>query len=199
MKALPIVALFLSFPLTFFSDPAHAARRMIDAKKSRVGFEIVKYKIGATVEGNFDRFSGSVNIGKGSMMSGVTADIAVGSINTGKQKRDDHLRSADFFDVEKSENAVMKFRQGPGKVKIEDRFKLPGKLTLKGKTRDVSLDVKRVGPGRFKALTKINKDDFGVTWNRPLEKNLWKKFKGIVGKTVIGSEVDVRLDIVLEK
>ena len=165
----------------------------IDPQRSQVKFEIVKYKIGAPVQGKFDQFSGSAVI-VGNKIQGVIAKIKVASINTENDKRDQHLRSADFFGVDKEVNKTMIFKQTAA-VTLATQFRLSGTLTLKGVTRPVVLRVERVSPVRLKARTKINKQDFGVTWNKPLEKSLWKRIKGVVGKTVIGEEVDIFLDI----
>ena len=187
----------MAFLFSFGGPNSWAEIQKIDTTRSQVGFEIMKYKIGEPVMGKFDRFSGSVTI-KDGKMSDVSADIHVASINTKNEKRDNHLRSPDFFDVEKSANKIMKFRQGPPAT-IARNFKLRGNLTLKGVTRAVIMDVQQLGKNRFKARTQINKKDYGVTWNRPLEKSLWKRIKGAVGKTVIGEEVGVVLDIALKK
>ena len=170
----------------------------IDQKLSHVGFEIMKYKIGALVKGKFDRFSGSAKIAKGKV-SGVSANIEVASINTENEKRDTHLRSPDFFDVARPANKIMSFRQS-GTAPISARFNLRGDFTLKGVTKPIILNVQRIGKNHYKARTKINKAEYGVTWNRPLEKSLWKKFKGkVLGKTIIGEEIDIVLDIVLRE
>ena len=188
MKGLIYIACFLSLSVFAKTYDIHPDR-------SRVEFEIMKYKIGSAIQGKFDRFKGSVHIKKGKVTD-VRADIQVASINTDNEKRDKHLRSPDFFDVEKPSNRIMSFRQTEEATMAAD-FQVKGNLTLKGTTKKVVLDVKKVSLKRFKASVKINKKDFGVTWNAPLEKNLWKKIKGIVGKTVIGEEVEVLLDIIL--
>ena len=165
----------------------------IDPQRSQVTFEIVKYKIGVPVQGKFDQFSGSAVI-VGNKIQEVIAKIKVASINTENDKRDQHLRSADFFGVDEETNKIMMFKQTAA-VTLAPQFRLSGTLTLKGITRPVVLRVERVSPVRFKARTKINKQDFGVTWNKPLEKSLWKRIKGVVGKTIIGEEVEIFLDI----
>ena len=167
----------------------------IDKKKSHVGFEIVKYKIGKVVQGRFDVFSGSLDLVSGKMKN-VKADISVISINTENEKRDAHLRSPDFFDGQNPIKKTMKFRQTK-EASIQEKFDLEGELTLNGVTRPVTLSINKVFKTHFKARTRIDKTDFGMTWNRPLEKSLWKRIKGIVGKRAIGDDVDVVLDIVL--
>ena len=194
MRATGITLLFLSIsflgPLDGFSKTYK-----IDRVHSKVGFEIVKYKIGSPVQGRFDVFNGTVDIADGKM-SNVSADIVVASINTENEKRDAHLRSPDFFAVEEASNKKMMFRQSE-MATVSDNFKLKGNFTLKGVTKPIVLDVERVKENRYKANVRIDKRDYGVTWNKPLEKNLWKRIKGVVGKTTIGENVDIVLDIIL--
>ena len=188
MKKLTTIACFLALS-------AFAKTYEIHPNLSKVRFQIMKYKIALPVQGKFDQFGGSVDIENGEVIN-VRADIQVASINTDNEKRDKHLRSPDFFDIEKPANQIMSFRQTKGAT-IADRFQLEGNLTLKGITKKVILNVQQISPNHFMARGKINKKDFGITWNRPLEKSLWKKIKGIVGKTVIGENVEIILDIVL--
>ena len=127
----------------------------------------------------------------------VSTDIHMNSINTENEKRDAHLKSPDFFDVEKPAYSMMKFRQTKEAV-VSKNFLMKGDLTLKGVTRSIVLAVEKVEDKEFKAKTRINKKDYGVTWNKPLEKSLWKRIKGSLGKTVIGEEVDIVLHIFLK-
>lgn len=182
--------LLMALSLTTFS----AQLKIADS--SKVGFSIQKHKIGAPVDGRFDDFSGTVTIADG-MMSAVNVTIQMKSINTENEKRDNHLRSPDFFDVTTKGNETMTFVSNDS-VKVANKFKLKGTLTLKGVTKDVVLDVAKTGDKKFSATTTINKSEFNVKWNRELEKSDWKKFKGLIAKTVLGEDVDIKLMVHLQ-
>lgn len=147
----------------------------------------------AKVHGGFERFSGSLNYDKGNPeKSTVEATLEAGSINTKEPQRDAHLKSADFFDVEKF--PVLTFRS-TSIVANQGRLKLEGDLTIRDITRKVVLDVE--GPseelkdpwGRSRigvsASTKISRKDFGLTWNAALE----------AGGVLVGDAVTINLDL----
>lgn len=163
---------------------------------SKIGFEITKYKVAQVVEGRFKEFSGSVDMNEGKLEN-VNVTIKTASIDTGSEKRDNHLRSGDFFDVEKETNKNITFKSD-GPVMVSDSFKVPGKLKMKGVTKPVVLNVTKKGENTFEATTVINKNDFGIEWNRPLEKGAWESLKsslqGFAGN-IIGNDVNVKLMI----
>jgi polyisoprenoid-binding protein YceI len=133
--------------------------------ESRIGFAIKG--LGRTVNGRFGSFSGRLIHGAGDgVMASGSVDVA--SIDTGIAKRDKHLRSADFFDAEQHPQITF----GSRRIIAEgDRYDIPGTLTIKGVSRDVSLLGRRLAaaPGdasgtiRIAAEATINRHDFGVT------------------------------------
>ena len=185
-----IIALIL--PLT-----ASASTWDIDPQHSDVGFK-VKHLMISNVKGHFDKYTGVVEINdKDITKSKVQVSIDTNSINTNVDKRDQHLRSADFFDVAKF--PTMTFVSTQVATAGKDRLKVTGTLTLHGITKEVILDVE--GPsaeskdpwGNIRkgatATTKINRKDFGLVWNAALE----------TGGVVVGDEITITLEIEMIK
>jgi polyisoprenoid-binding protein YceI len=166
----------------------------IDAAHSQVGFA-VKHLMISTVRGRFGAVSGTVTFPEGDYADGqVDVTIDAASIDTREDKRDAHLRSADFFDVEKFPALTFKSRR------VQDvngeTFQLVGDLTIKDVTREVVLDVEVEGfqkdpwgnqKAGFSASTRVNRKDFGLTWNQALE----------TGGLLVGDEIKISLDIQL--
>src|SRR5688572_20228745 len=160
----------------------------IDAAHSQVGFA-VKHLMIATVRGRFSSVSGTVEFPEGDYKDAradVTIDAA--SIDTREEKRDAHLRSADFFDVEKFPTLAFKSRRV--QAISGDTFQLVGDLTIRDITREVVLDVEVEGFQKdpwgnrragFSASTKVNRKDFGLTWNQALE----------TGGLLVGDEIKI--------
>ncbi|AJE03137.1 YceI family protein [Geobacter pickeringii] len=176
---------------------APAASWNIDPDHSNVGFK-VRHLMVSNVRGNFEKHSGTVEIDeKDITKSKVEVTIDTSSINTNVQKRDEHLRSADFFDVAKY--PTMTFVSKKVARAGKDRLKVTGDLTLHGVTRQVVLDVE--GPSKESkdpwgnirrgatANTRINRKDFGLVWNKALES----------GGVVVGDEVTITLEIEMVK
>lgn len=176
---------------------ASAASWSIDTDHSSIGFK-VRHMMVSNVKGDFGKFNGVVEIDdKDLTKSKVEVVIDTASINTGVAKRDDHLKSADFFDVAKY--PTMTFVSGKVKKVGNGTLEVYGKLSLHGVTRDVVLDVE--GPTReYKdpwgnvkrgatATTRINRKDFGLTWNKAVES----------GGVVVGDEITIALEIELLK
>jgi polyisoprenoid-binding protein YceI len=176
---------------------ATAATYNIDSDHSNVGFK-VRHLMVSNVKGSFEKHSGVVSINdKDITKSKVEVTIDTASVNTGVQKRDDHLRSAEFFDVAKY--PTMTFVSNKVAKAGKDRLKVTGYLTLHGITKEVVLDVE--GPskeskdpwGNFRsgavASTKINRKDFGLVWNKALE----------TGGVAVGEEVTINLEIEMIK
>lgn len=176
---------------------AIAATWTIDPEHSHVEFK-VRHLMVSNVKGNFEKFSGTVDIDdKDITRSKVSVAIDTNSINTNVQKRDDHLRSADFFDV--ATYPAMTFVSKKVAKAGKDRLKVTGDLTLHGVTRQVVLDVE--GPSKetrdpwgnirkgATATTKINRKDFGLNWNKALE----------TGGVVVGDEVTITLEVEMIK
>ena len=166
----------------------------IDNAHSEVGFA-VKHLMISTVRGRFGKVSGQVEFPEGNYGDGradITIDAA--SIDTREDKRDAHLRSADFFDVEKFPELTFKSRRV--QAISGDTFQLVGDLTIKGITREVVLDVEVEGfqkdpwgnrKAGFSATTRVNRKDFGLTWNQALE----------TGGLLVGDEIKISLDVQL--
>ncbi|MET8387187.1 YceI family protein [Streptosporangium canum] len=150
----------------------------IDPVHSEVGF-VVRHLMISKVRGRFAGFEGRIVTGDDPLESSVTATIDLTSVDTGNKQRDDHVRSADFFDVDK--HPAMTYRSG-GIRPDGDGFLLDGELTLKGVTRPVplKLEINGFGPDAFAAdpfagaragftaTGEINRMDFGVSYNGPV-------------------------------
>lgn len=176
---------------------ASAATWTIDPDHSNVGFK-VRHLMVSNVKGHFDKHTGTVEINDQDITkSRVEVTIDTSSINTNVQKRDDHLRSADFFDVAKF--PTMTFVSKKVAKAGKDRLKVTGDLTLHGVTKQVVLDVDALSReskdpwGAIRrgttASTKINRKDFGLVWNKALE----------TGGVAVGDEVLITLEIEMIK
>jgi polyisoprenoid-binding protein YceI len=145
----------------------------IDTVHSEVSF-VVRHLVVSKVRGRFDRFSGTIVTDENLDRSSVNVTIDASSINTNEPNRDNHVRSADFLDVEHFPNIT--FRSTA--VRNEGgRFFVDGELTIRGETRPVTLDVEANGftpdlrggtRAGFSASTEINRNDFGVSYNGPI-------------------------------
>jgi polyisoprenoid-binding protein YceI len=138
----------MSVPTTATAIPGYVAGTWsIDPVHSEIGFS-VRHMMVSKVRGKFDTFSGEVVTGEDPLKSSVTAEIELSSINTGNEQRDAHIRSADFFEVEKHQK--MTYRSTG--VRLEDgEYVLDGELTLKDVTRSVplKLEINGFGPDPF--------------------------------------------------
>jgi polyisoprenoid-binding protein YceI len=163
----------------------------IDTAHSEVGFA-VRHMMISTVRGSFGEFAGTFTYVKGQPAEwSAEVTIQTASIDTREQKRDEHLRSADFFDVEN--HPTMTFKST--KVETgENGFKLHGELTLLGVTRPVVLDVEPSGEitdpwgnqrAGFSARGKIARKDWGMTWSQSMD----------AGGVVVGDEVRIELEV----
>jgi polyisoprenoid-binding protein YceI len=130
----------------------------------------------SNVRGRFTGISGTVvDADEDPKRSSVKVAVDVTTLITGDPQRDEHLRSADFFDVAKYPSMTFESRRVTGS---RDKFTVTGDLTIHGQTREVTLDVTFNGTGTnplgqpvagFTAETKINRKDFGLNWNLALE------------------------------
>ena len=163
----------MTAPSTELSVPGYqAATWNIDAAHSEVGFS-VRHMMVSKVRGKFDTFSGQFVTGEDPLGSSVTAEIELASINTGNEQRDEHIRSADFFEVEKHQK--MTYRSTG--VRVSDgEYVLDGELTIKGITKPVELSGIVRGPVPvpnhdgsssdrlgLDLTTTVNRRDFGLT------------------------------------
>lgn len=151
-----------------------AGTYVIDTSHSTVGFNVRHAGI-AKVRGAFNEFEGNVVVAEDFADSSAQVTIQTASIDTRNEARDQHLRSADFFDV--ASHPTMTF-SATGVAGGGEDFSLRGDLTINGVTRPVEFEVEyngaavdpfgneRVG---FEAETVINRKDFGLTWNAALE------------------------------
>jgi polyisoprenoid-binding protein YceI len=165
----------------------------IDPAHSVAEFKI-KHMMISNVKGQFTKLKGSVTLNERDItQSQVEASIDANSINTGEPQRDAHLKSADFFDVEKFPTLTFQStrlgRAGDGELKVT------GDLTIHGVTHNVAFHVEGpTAPGKdpwgntrigLSATTKISRKDFGLTWNAALE----------TGGILVGDEVTITLDV----
>jgi polyisoprenoid-binding protein YceI len=160
-------------------DPAHSA----------IEFR-VKHMVIQTVKGRFRDFDGAIVTGAEPTISG---SIRVASLDTLHEERDAHLRSRDFFDVER--HPEISFEASGLQFNGDDRhFSLPGQLTIKGVTRPIMLDgelhgtIADAGGGEQIALAlrgQLDRSDYGLVWNRLLE----------TGNVLVGETVDLVLDV----
>jgi polyisoprenoid-binding protein YceI len=167
-----------------------AATWNIDPVHSEVGFS-VRHMMVSKVRGRFTTFSGQIVTAEDPTKSSATAEIDLGSINTGQDQRDDHIRSADFFEVEKYPTMTY---QSTG-VRVEDgEYILDGDLTLKGVTKSVPLKVEVNGFGPdayggtragFTATGEINRRDFNVNFTAPMQN----------GGVVVADKIQLHLEI----
>jgi polyisoprenoid-binding protein YceI len=147
----------------------------IDPSHSLVEFS-VRHMMISTVKGRFTGVQGSiVDIADNSSLSSVEVEIDPASISTSDDKRDGHLRSPDFFDVETYPKITFKSTSVQG---TRDEFKITGDLTVRDQTRPVTLDATFNGTGTnpygmeiasFSASTRLNRKDWGLNWNVALE------------------------------
>jgi polyisoprenoid-binding protein YceI len=164
----------------------------IDATHSGINFTI-RHMVVAKVRGRFAKYTGTVQLDENDLTrSVVEATIDASSIDTGTPQRDEHLRSADFFDVAKFPE--LRFRSTRIE-KVEDAlYRVVGDLTIRDVTREVSLDVEYGGQAKdpwgnarsgFVAKTAIDRKDFGLKWNQALE----------AGGVLVADRVDIELDV----
>jgi len=167
----------------------------LDSTHSQVEFS-VKHMMFTTVRGRFADAEGTIRMNPDSPSeSSVEVTIDAASLDTGVEDRDNHLRSGDFFDVESYPTLTFRSRQVEGSFQSPgDSFKIIGDLTIRGVTREVTLDASFEGTGTdpwggsragFSARTSIDRRDFGLTWNQALE----------TGGVLVGHEVKIDLQI----
>lgn len=179
------------------ATPALAASYTVDASHSRVGFS-VSHMMVSTVRGEFGTFTGTVDYDPANVgATKVDGKVSIGSVDTRDQKRDDHLKSPDFFDSAKFPE--MTFKSKSVKNVTNDTFDLLGDLTIRGVTKEVTFKVNKLPADRkdpwgnmksgTRATTVINRKDFGVNWNKDLDG----------GGYIVGDEVTIELDVELAR
>lgn len=175
--------------LAALSGLASAASYQVDTAHTSVTFHV--RHLFTKVMGRFDKFEGKIEFDPAKPAEAkVEGSIDAASINTNNEKRDTHLRSKDFFDVEQFPKITF------ASTKVSDvdgqRGKLHGNLTIRGVEKPVVLDVEYLGTGSdpwgnkksgFSAKTKINRKDFGLAWNEALE----------AGGVLVGDEIEIEI------
>jgi len=171
---------------TWAIDPAH----------SLVEFA-VKHLMISTVKGRFGDVKGTVRYDETDpQQSQVEIEIQTATIDTHNEQRDNHLRSPDFFDAQQHPTMTFKSRRLDGDINAE--FKLVGDLTIKGTTREVTLESEFQGRTRdpwggermgFSATGKINRQHFGLHWNQALDAGGW----------VLGDDIKIVIEVELVK
>ncbi|HEY5512149.1 MAG TPA: YceI family protein [Geomonas sp.] len=192
-----LVRMLAAVALLMLPSLAFASTWNIDPDHTSTGFK-VRHLMVSNVKGTFGKVQGVVNIDDRDITrSSVSVTVDTASIDTGVAKRDADLRSANFLEVAKF--PTMTFVSTKVAKSGADGLKVTGNLTLHGVTRPVVLDVE--GPSReskdpwgnlrrgASASTKINRKDFGLTWNKALE----------TGGVVVGDEVDISIEVEMIK
>jgi polyisoprenoid-binding protein YceI len=168
----------------------------IDPVHSRVEFA-VKHMMITTVRGSFTGVTGTITLDETDLgRSSVNVEIDAASIDTHDAQRDAHLRTADFLDVERF--PTITFRSTSVEPKGDDDLRVIGDLTIRGTTRQVTLDTTYNGRGTnpwgqevigYEAETTINRKDFGLEWNVALEAGGW----------LVGDDLKITIDIQAKK
>lgn len=168
----------------------------LDKSHSSVNFSVT-HMVVSEVDGSFKDFSAEVKAGQADFSDlSTTFTIQTASVTTADEKRDGHLKSADFFDAEKFPTIV--FISSSIKKISDNKYELNGDLTMKGVTKKVKWDLKYNGSVKdqrgnihagFKASTTINRMDFGVSWNKTLD----------AGGVVVSEEVPISVNVELVK
>jgi polyisoprenoid-binding protein YceI len=168
-----------------------SATYAIDATHSNVEF-VVRHLMISKVRGRFGTFQGTLQVPEGSdLPSAIDVSIVTASVDTRENQRDTHLRSADFFEVEKYPAMHFTGKRFEGTA---ENFTITGDLTIRDVTREVTLNAQFEGRNgdpwggqriAYSASTSINRKDFGLTWNNALE----------TGGVMVGDEVKIELDI----
>lgn len=183
-------SILLTLLAGLLATPAFAGTWTVDASHSKAEFK-VKHLMVSTVNGRFSDVKGTMEYTPGKIQDAkVTIEVATASVDTDEPKRDEHLRSADFFDV--ATYPTMKFIS----KKITDK-KITGDLTIRGVTKEVSFDIIDGPTGIIKhpftgkdvfgasARTTINRQDFGVSWNKKLD----------AGGVIVSDNVEITINL----
>lgn len=164
----------------------------IDTAHSGIHFS-VRHMVVAKVRGRFTDWQGSVQFDpERPEQSSISVSIQAASIDTGVSQRDDHLRSSDFFDVERF--PTLEYRSQRIDRVSEERFRVYGELSLHGVTRPVTLDAELLGRGKdlagndrvaFSARASLDRTEFDLGWNQVLE----------AGGVMVGTRIELELEV----
>ncbi len=161
----------------------------IDLVHSSVGFT-AKHLVISNTKGQFKEFTGVIILDeKDISKSSVNVTIKTASISTDNERRDNHLKSADFLEVEKHPEITFKSKSV---MKTDDGYKMVGDLTIRGVTKEVTIPFALVGPVEamgtrigLEASLTINRHDYGVSWSKTLDN----------GGLVVSNEIKITLEI----
>jgi polyisoprenoid-binding protein YceI len=180
-----VASIVLALLLTGFANAAD--QYSLDGAHSSIGFKVTHLVI-SKVRGSFQKFSGKLMYDEADpTKSSVEVTIDAASIDTDNEKRNNHLRSPDFFDVEKYPEITFKSKSIK---KVEDGYVATGDFTMHGVTKEIELPFKITGTitdprGSHRigveAAVSINRQDYGLTWSKTLE----------TGGLVVSDEVDI--------
>ena len=167
----------------------------LDPTHTHIGFT-VRHMMVAKVRGSFKDFSAEITVGENPLESTLSAVVQMASIDTGNGDRDGHLRTNDFFSIDEFPTMTL---VSTGFVDNGDgNYTLNADLTIKGVTQPVAFDLEFAGTGQdpwgntkagFSASATINRKDFGIEWNAPLE----------TGGVLIGEQVKIEIDAEIAK
>ncbi len=197
LLVLPAATVLISAGAWSAAPDASAATWKLDKSHTSVTFGIRHFL--TTVKGNFSTFDGSIEFDPANPEKlKVSGWVDAASIDTDNEKRDKHLRSEDFFDVEKFPKITFEGEKLTDVNASKTSGKLHGTLTMHGVSKPVVIDVKWLGTigdgyggtkGGLSGTTTINRKDFGITWNKTLD----------AGGLMLGEEVEVELSVELNK
>ena len=166
----------------------------VDPTHTRIGF-VARHMMVTKVRGSFHEFTAEVEIADDPLASRLSAEVQMASIDTGSADRDGHLRTNDFFDVER--HPTMRL-VATGFEPAGDHYVMHADVTIKGVTKPVDFDLEFDGVGQdpwgntragFTATTTVNRKDWGIEWNAPLE----------TGGVLVGDKVQIEIDAQLVK
>lgn len=189
------VRFLLVVPVLMLSQVSYAATWDIDPAHTKAQFA-VRHLMVSTVRGSFPKVSGTIQLDEQDFTkSTIQAALDANSLDTGVEKRDQHLKSPDFFDVAK--HPTLTFTSKKIQKVGDGQYDVTGDLTMHDVTKEVMLKVEgqpkpfRDPNGMMRiggmATTKINRKDFGLTWNQALE----------TGGVLIGDDVTITIDVEL--
>jgi polyisoprenoid-binding protein YceI len=181
----------LAAALALAGSPALAADNfVVDKGHSEASFQVRHFV--SKVRGRFTDFAGTIQVDRANPeKSSVEYAIKTASIDTANERRDGHLRSPDFFDAEKFPEIT--FKSTKVVAKGQDRYDVTGNFTLHGVTKEITVPVAFLGFAKtqrgekagFEVTTTINRKDYGIVWNQPMD----------AGSLVLGDEVTVAINI----
>jgi polyisoprenoid-binding protein YceI len=187
-RVLSLLGAMVLFPLVVYAE---SARWNLDPEHSTIEFRVAHMVVSKTA-GRFTDYVGFIDMdAEAGTVTAVEATIKAGSVNTNHEKRDTHIRNADFLDVEHYPTMTFKMKSYK---KTAENFTMVGDFTLRGVTKEVTLTGHYNGATKdpwgntragFSAEGKLNRKDFGMVWNKSLDS----------GGLVVGDEVQIRLDI----